>query len=207
MRGARVFSSTLLSLVVGLSTAAYAQGEHGKKPDPAASKPEQQQQPANSPPGQARQAPPPAHVQPVAQPQRAQAPPSARQRAPARQAAQPVVSAPACSGACADPSENTSACACSGENSATTDRPGENSVTSDRSGENRVTSDRSGENRVASDCPGENSVSSDRPPRRCAAPADSDGAAARYAIQAAPRSAGSFQSTASSPDATAETHQ
>jgi hypothetical protein len=90
MRGARVFSFTLLSLVVGVSTAAYAQGEHGKKSDPAASKPEQQHQPAKSPPGQARQAPPPAHAQPVAQPQRTQAPSSARQRAPARQAAQPV---------------------------------------------------------------------------------------------------------------------
>ena len=74
MKGARVFSFTLLSLVVGVSTAAYAQGEHGKKPDPAASKPEEQHQPVKSPPGQARQAPPPAHAQPVAQHQRAQAP-------------------------------------------------------------------------------------------------------------------------------------
>ena len=90
MSGARIFSFTLLSLVVGASTAAYAQGEHGKKPDPAGSKPEQQQQPAKSPPGQARKAPPPAHVQPVAQHQRTQAPPSARQGAPARPAAQPV---------------------------------------------------------------------------------------------------------------------
>ena len=90
MKGARVFSFTLLSLVVGVSTAAYAQGEHGKKPDPAASKPGQQQQPAKSPPGQAREAPPARHVQPVAQPQRTQAPPSARQRGQARPAAQPV---------------------------------------------------------------------------------------------------------------------
>ena len=90
MRGARVFTFTLLSLVVGVSTAAYAQGDHGKKPDPAASKPEEQHQPDKSPPGQARKAPPPAHAQPVAQHQRTQAPPSARERAPARQAAQPV---------------------------------------------------------------------------------------------------------------------
>lgn len=90
MRGARVFSFTLLSLVVGVSTAAYAQGEHGKKPDPAAVKPEEQHQPAKSPPGQSRKAPPPTQVQPVAQQQRAQAPPSARERTPARPAAQPV---------------------------------------------------------------------------------------------------------------------
>ena len=86
-------------------------------------------------------------------------------------------SASARSGACAGASENISAYACSGENIVTSDRPGENSV------------------------------SSDRPPRGCTAPADSVGAAARCAVQAAPRPAGSFQSTASSPDATTETHQ
>ena len=106
-------------------------------------------------------------------------------------------SAPACSGARTDPRENTGAFACSGENSVTTDRPDENISACACSDENSVTAN----------CPGENSVAADCPPRRCAAPANRDGAAARYAVQAAPRPAGSFQSTASSPDATAETHQ
>src|SRR5450756_104307 len=83
MKGARVFSFTLLSLVVGVSAAAYAQGERGKKPDTAASKPGEQHQPAKSPPGQANRAAPPAHAQPVAQRQRVQQPSPTRTRTPA----------------------------------------------------------------------------------------------------------------------------
>jgi hypothetical protein len=90
MRSARIFNFTMLSLVVGVSTAAYAQGEHGKKPDPAAAKPEGQHQPDKSPPGQARKAAPPAHAQPAAQHQRAQASTQVREQTRARPAAQPV---------------------------------------------------------------------------------------------------------------------
>jgi len=90
MKGARVFSFTLLSLVVGVSAAAYAQGERGKKPDTAASKPGEQHQPVKSPPGQAKKAAPPMHAQPAAQHQPAQAPPRVQGKTPARPAAQPA---------------------------------------------------------------------------------------------------------------------
>jgi len=90
MKGARVFSFTLLSLVVGVSAAAYAQGEHGKKPDPAAAKPGEQHQPVKPPPGQAKKAAPPTHAQPAAQHQPAQAPPRVQGKTPARPAAQPA---------------------------------------------------------------------------------------------------------------------
>jgi hypothetical protein len=92
MKGTRIFSYALLSLVVGASTAAYAQGEKGKKEDPQAAK--QGEQPhAKTPPGQAKQSAPPAHAQPAAQQhQRSQAPPPpARVRTAPRPAAQPAV--------------------------------------------------------------------------------------------------------------------
>jgi hypothetical protein len=77
--------------VVGASTAAYAQGEKGKKEDPQAAK--QGEQPrAKTPPGQDKKSAPPAHVQPAAQQhQRTQAaPPPARVRTAPRPTAQPA---------------------------------------------------------------------------------------------------------------------
>jgi hypothetical protein len=92
MKGTRIFRCALLSLVVGASTAAYAQGEKGKKEDPQAAK--QGEQPhAKTPPGQEKKSAPPAHVQPAAQQhQRTQAaPPPARVRTAPRPSAQPAV--------------------------------------------------------------------------------------------------------------------
>jgi hypothetical protein len=78
MKGTRIFSYALLSLMVGASTVAYAQGEKGKKEDPQAAK--QGEQPHDkTPPGQAKKSAPPAHAQPAAQQhQRSQAPPPPR---------------------------------------------------------------------------------------------------------------------------------
>ena len=87
MKGIRIFGYALLSLMVGASTAAYAQGEKDKKSDPHAAK--QGEQPhEKTPPGQAKKSAPPAHVQPAAQQhQRTQAaPPPARVRTASRPA-------------------------------------------------------------------------------------------------------------------------
>lgn len=89
MKGTRVLSYALLSLVVGASTAVYAQGEKGKKPDqptavkqgdkgkksdsPAAAKQGEQRQRVEPPPGQGKKQAPPAHAQPAPQRQRPQA--------------------------------------------------------------------------------------------------------------------------------------
>jgi hypothetical protein len=92
MKGTRIFSCALLSLVVGANTAVYAQGEKGKKDAPQAAK--QGEQPhAKTPPGQERKSAPPAHVQPATQQhQRTQAAPlPARVRTVPRPSAQPAV--------------------------------------------------------------------------------------------------------------------
>lgn len=76
MKGTRIFSYALVSLIVGASTAAYAQGKNDKKPDPQAAK-QGEQPPAKTPPSQAKRSAPPAHVQPAAQQhQRSQAAPT-----------------------------------------------------------------------------------------------------------------------------------
>ena len=82
MKGTRIFSYALLSLVVGANSAAYAQGGKDKKADPQAAK--QGEQPHDkTPPGQAKQSAPPARVQPAAQQhQRSQAPPPLEQATP-----------------------------------------------------------------------------------------------------------------------------
>ena len=83
MKGTRVLSYALLSLVVGASTAAYAQGEKGKKPDqptavkqgdkgkkpdsPAAAKQGEQRQRVEPPPGQGKKQAPTARAQPAPQ--------------------------------------------------------------------------------------------------------------------------------------------
>jgi hypothetical protein len=87
MKGMRIFSYALLSLMVGASTAAYAQGEKDKKPDAQAAKHGEQPH-DKTPPGQAKKSAPPAHVQPAApQHQRTQAaPPPARVRTASRPA-------------------------------------------------------------------------------------------------------------------------
>jgi hypothetical protein len=91
MKGTRIFSYALLLLVVGASTAAYAQGEKGKKQDPQAAAKQGEHPPAKTPPGQAKKSAPPAHAQPAAQqPQRTQTPPPARVRSAPRPAAQPA---------------------------------------------------------------------------------------------------------------------
>jgi hypothetical protein len=91
MIGTRIFSYALFSLMVGASTAAYAQGEKGKKEDPQAAK--QGEQPhAKTPPGQERKSAQPAHVEPAAQHQRTEAaPPPARVRTAPRPAPRSVV--------------------------------------------------------------------------------------------------------------------
>jgi hypothetical protein len=90
MKGTRIFSYALLSLVVGASSAAYAQGEKDKKQDPQAAK--QGEQPHDkTPPGQAKKSAQPAHAQPAAQQhQRSQAPPPPRASNSPRPAPQPV---------------------------------------------------------------------------------------------------------------------
>jgi hypothetical protein len=90
MKGIRIFGYALLSLIVGASTAAYAQGEKDKKPDPQAAR--QGEQPhAKTPPGQEKKSAPPAHVQPAVQHQRTQtAPPPARVRTASRPAPAPA---------------------------------------------------------------------------------------------------------------------
>jgi len=86
MKATRVFSYALFSLVVGASTAAYAQGEKDKKPDPQAAAKPGEQPPAKTPPRQAKKSAPPAHVQRAAQQnQRSQAF-AGRNTAPARSA-------------------------------------------------------------------------------------------------------------------------
>jgi hypothetical protein len=93
MKGMRIFGYALLSLVVGASTAAYAQGEKGKKPDQPADAKQGEQPHAKTPPGQAKKSAPAAHVQPAAeQHQRRQAaPPPARVRTAPRPAPQSAV--------------------------------------------------------------------------------------------------------------------
>ena len=89
MKATRIFCYALFSMMVGASTAAYAQGEKGKKENPQAAK--QGEQPrAKTPPGQAKQSAPQAHAQPAAQQrQRSEAPPAqARVRATPRPAPQ-----------------------------------------------------------------------------------------------------------------------
>jgi hypothetical protein len=90
MKGIRIFGYALLSLIVGASTAAYAQGEKDKKPDPQAAR--QGEQPhAKTPPGQEKKSAPPAHVQPAVQHQRTQtAPPPARVRTASHPAPAPA---------------------------------------------------------------------------------------------------------------------
>jgi hypothetical protein len=91
MKGTRIFGYALLSLIVGASTAAYAQGEKGKKEDPQAAK-QGEQQHVKTPPGQEKKSAPPAHVQPaVQQHERSQAPLPARVRTVPRPAPQQTV--------------------------------------------------------------------------------------------------------------------
>jgi hypothetical protein len=79
MKGMRIFSCVLLSLVVGTCTAAYAQGEKGKKEDQHEAAKQGEQPHAKTPPGQEKKSAPPAHAQPAAQQhQRSQAPPPPR---------------------------------------------------------------------------------------------------------------------------------
>lgn len=98
MKGTRVLSYALLSLVVGASAAAYGQGEKGKKPDQqAAAKHEDQRQRVEPPPGQGKKQAPTAHAQPAPQRQRVQQPSPTRARTPApatvqaRTSARPIV--------------------------------------------------------------------------------------------------------------------
>jgi hypothetical protein len=92
MKCTRLFGYALLSLMVGASTAAYAQGEKGKKEDPQGAAKQGDQPHAKTPPGQDKKSAPPAHAQPAAQQhQRSQAsPPPARERTSPRPAAQPA---------------------------------------------------------------------------------------------------------------------
>jgi hypothetical protein len=92
MKGTRIFSYALFSLIVGASTAAYAQGEKGKKEDPQAAK--QGEQPhEKTPPGQAKKSAPVAHAQPAAQQHRRSqaAPLPARVRTAPQPPARPAV--------------------------------------------------------------------------------------------------------------------
>jgi hypothetical protein len=93
MKGMRIFSYALLSLIVGASTAAYAQGEKGKKPDQPADTKQGEKPHDKTPPGQAKKSAPPAHAQQAAQQhQKTQAAPlPARVRTAPRPAAQPAV--------------------------------------------------------------------------------------------------------------------
>lgn len=89
MKGTRLFGFALLSLMVGASTAAYAQGEKDKKADPQAAR--QGEKPHDkTPPGQAKKDAPAPHAQPAQHDRSHTTPPPPRASTSSRRTAQPA---------------------------------------------------------------------------------------------------------------------